>query len=278
MISPTITAPEREYTRHSEFAVVNDIFHIFGGTQDSRKIAKLEGCGFVELPARLNFPLVEGGGSLAVNGGSEALLCWESDGEYYDGSWPGTSCDVFDGTNSNPTFSATYKHYCGGLAYYQGQPTTVGGCDNAARNKVSTLTTSGWVTLTNANHPTGIWSHSIVGLDSGSLLLVGGYNGDYVDEIWLLQNNGGIDSWSQVGNLQKAVTWTSAIRVGESIYVIPGAGDAENPQQRIDMVGDQVSSCELLGDLGSFFSITSRHGQFSYPVAFVVPSLDFCTN
>ena len=78
----------------------------------------------------------------------KALLCFQS----FDESV--MKCDFFNGTSLTTTFSPKYTHRHGGLAFYQDQPTTVGGGLEEEYNyhdKVETLTSEGWVEL--SNHP-----------------------------------------------------------------------------------------------------------------------------
>ena len=74
-------------------------------------------------------------------------------------------CDVFKGTSIKETFSATYPHVRGGLAFYNGKPTTVGHQKELFQpGKVETLTSTGWMRL--PDHPkyvkTGIFSATLI--------------------------------------------------------------------------------------------------------------------
>jgi hypothetical protein len=62
------------------------------------------------------------------------------------------ACAFFNGSAVSKTHSSNYPHLRGGLAYYNGQPTTVGHqCGFFEEGKVETLSPNGWSSL--ANHP-----------------------------------------------------------------------------------------------------------------------------
>ena len=78
--------------------------------------------------------------ALSIDNGEAALVCFP-----YDGT--GRKCEVFNSITSESTFVPNYEHAGGRLGLYRGKPTTVGSYDGVERNKVETLTSSGWRTL-----------------------------------------------------------------------------------------------------------------------------------
>merc|ERR1712150_308596 len=106
---------------------------------------------------------------------------------------------------------------------------------SAGSKKVETLTESGWVSL--SDHPVNVTFHSLIGLESGSMLLIGGfYSYQSRSEIWRLEKG----NWSVLGNMIKPVNGHSAVFIGDSIYVIAGFGNNyEYPLQRIDLDGEE---------------------------------------
>jgi len=170
-VAAKISAPSNDYTRYAKHALVNGEVHIFGGYTDLRKIAKLNGCAFVELSARvlrksiaarLNVDRDYHSEALSIESGSQALVCFNNAGS--------KSCEIFDGTTTVTTFAAAYTHKLGGLGFYQNNPATVGCYDG--HKKAESLTSTGWVAL--PDHPEALFGHSSIGLDDGSMLLIGG--------------------------------------------------------------------------------------------------------
>jgi len=252
MTSTNFNFPYEGYLWAAKFAVVKDVLHIFGGYDDQQKIAKLEGCNFVELSARLNFPLDTFGAALAIH--NKALVCFDL--IWYETErteTKGTLCDSFDGTAVASTFSTAYPHIGGSLGIYKGQPTTVSGnsedsehSHHVKHQKVETLSTTGWTSL--ADLPRYSRFHNLVGLETGSMLLIGGLQvPETVPEsplentvVWILHEWNG--KWATAGNLKKAIPFSSSIRIGDHIYVVPGASSSEIdtyedgfPVQRIDL-------------------------------------------
>ncbi|CBY11695.1 unnamed protein product [Oikopleura dioica] len=86
-VAATISAPSNDYTAYAKHALVNGQLHIFGGNTDKRKIAKLNGCAFVELSARLNVDRDQHSEALSIQSGSQALICFN----YAESK----SCEIF---------------------------------------------------------------------------------------------------------------------------------------------------------------------------------------
>jgi hypothetical protein len=116
---------------------------------------------------------------------------------------------VFDGSSATPTFSTKYCHGGGGLGFYKGNPTTVG-CGNlyewSAYRKTETLTETGWVQLPDHpwrepdlnGNPSDVAWHSLIGLPSGAMLLIG-HKTRLLSHIWRLRD----DEWSLAGHLKR---------------------------------------------------------------------------
>jgi len=212
-ISPTINMPENNYASNAAFALVNGEPHIFGGGSDNYKIARLDGCSFTELPARLNEARFAGHAAVSTENGQKALVCF---GNLEDIR---KTCEIFDGSSSATTFAAEWSHgYCG-LGLYNNQPATVGDGFQESK-KVETLTATGWTALPDFSF--SIAYHSLVGLDNGAILLLGGRNldeeGSYQTGIWQLkeEQNGAV--WSRIGELSKPAAMGSAIYIARSVY------------------------------------------------------------
>jgi len=243
----TFPNDNNDYAKKAQPAVVAGQLHLFGGvTLDSfgewRKIARLDGCEFVELSARLTSSYSETHAALAIEDGSKALICF---GE----ASPHKNCDVFDGSTVVETFSSSYPHRFGGLGFYNNQPTTVGD-DVEGAGKVETLGPNGWTRL--PDQQTYTYAHALVGLSNGDLLVIGGYNDvDDLDTVWRLSS--GI--WTLGGNLQQPVYLGAAIMNGNSVYSFAGANLIGYPIERLDLADDgTIEQAVHIGDLdeGSF--------------------------
>ncbi|CBY15163.1 unnamed protein product [Oikopleura dioica] len=243
----TISAPTYDFTEDVKHALVKGQLFIFGGSSDSKKIARLDGCRFNELSARLNEDRDYFSEALSINSGSLALICFG----VFD-----NSCETFDGTTAATTFSATWTHALGGLGMYQNQPATVG-CWNAKHKKAETLSSTGWSAL--PDFPKRIYEHSIVGLDNESMLLFGGViSGNWQTGIWRLKN----DQWNKIGELAKSASHGSAFYSGRSIYYF-----RFNSIQRIDLnAKEELEKVELIG---------KPPKSSPYPVLFATTP-DFC--
>ncbi|CBY31062.1 unnamed protein product [Oikopleura dioica] len=224
-VAAKISAPSNDFTENAKHALVNGQLHIFGGYTDERKIAKLDGCAFTELSARLNVDRDTFSEALSIQFGSQALICFNIANS--------KSCEIFDGSSAVTTFETTNTHQLGGLGFYQNQPATVGCSWNNHKN-AERLTSTGWVAL--PDHPLALARHSLIGLDNNSMMLLGGYisGSGYQTGIWKIKEN----VWSRIGELTQSAAWGSAIYTGRSIYHFSGY-PSPYPNHRIDLTGDE---------------------------------------
>jgi len=256
-ISATINAPQNEYAWDAAFALVKGELHIFGGKSDGYKIARLNGCSLNELPARLNRRRDYGHAAVSTENGQKALVCF---GNYNFGDTR-KSCEIFDGSSTTTTFDAEWTHRGGGLGLFKNQPATVG-CYATKHQKAETLSATGWTAL--PDFPFRISEHSLVGLDNGAMLLLGGR--DWGSEsfqtwIWELKE----DQWIRIGELSKPAYAGSAIYVSRSVYYF----DYENSAiHRLDL--DDNEEFEAVQEIGS------QPGRYAWPVLFQADS-DYCT-
>ncbi|CBY11329.1 unnamed protein product [Oikopleura dioica] len=243
-ITAKISAPSNDYTSDAKHSLVNGEVHIFGGVTDKGKIAKLNGCAFVELSARLNVDRDWGTEALSIQSGSQVLICFNS--AYTK------SCEIFDGSSAVTTFGTTYTHRFGGLGFYQNQPATVG-CHKYNIKKAERLTSTGWVTL--PDHPEALFGHSLVGLDDNSMMLLGGYisGSGFQTGIWKINEK----VWSRIGELTQSAAEGSAFYTGRSIYFFAG-NSSPYPNHRIDLTADE--------EIKEVVRIGNHASQYNYPV------------
>jgi len=256
-ISATINAPENNYAYYAAHALVNGKLHIFGGSSDRTKIARLDDCSLNELTVRLNEERYVGHAALSIENGKKALICF---------GWTGDirkTCEIFDGSTTVSTFASDWTHYRGGLGLYKNQPASVG-CDYEEHQKAETLSATGWTAL--PDHPKRISSHSLVALENQSLLLIGGIDhGNYGGSqsgIWQLKD----ENWNQIGELLQPNYAGSAIYIGRSVYYF---GYVSKAIERLDLT-------EETEELQNVEQIGNQPRNFYFPVLFqTVPN--FCT-
>ncbi|CBY12466.1 unnamed protein product [Oikopleura dioica] len=129
------------------------------------------------------------------------------------------------------------------------------GCGYEEHQKVETLSATGWTAL--PNHPKRISSHSLVGLENQSLLLIGGWDsgndGAAQSGIWQLKD----ENWNQIGELLQADYFGSAIYIGRSIYYF---GYYSKAIQRLDFTEtEELQNVEQIGN---------QPRNFYFPVLF----------
>jgi len=249
-ISATIYAPEDNYAYEAVFCLVNGELHIFGGDSDGNKIARLDGCLFIELPARLNESRQYGHAALSIEDGKKALVCF--------GNTP--KCEIYNGLFTATTYAAEWTHRNGALGLYKNQAATVG-CSHAEHQKAETFSDDGWVPL--PDHPMKISQHSLVGLDNGAMLLLGGKDrGSAVQTgIWRLKE----ERWSRIGELSKPAYSGSAIYVSRSVYYFEYNFSAIH---RVDM--DDNEELEAVEGIGT------QPSKYRVPVLFLTDN-GYCT-
>jgi len=230
--------------------------HIFGGSSDHYKIARLDDCSFNELSARLNEGRNWGRAAVSVENGQKSLVCFGDSGDTRK------SCEIFDGTSSVSTFAAEWTHKMGDLGLYNNQPATVG-CYDEQHQKAETLSATGWTAL--PDFSLKIERHSLVGLDNGAMLLLGGRDlgngGAAQTGIWELKN----DQWSRIGDLSKPAYYGSAIYVSRSVYYFEHQNSAIH---RLDL--DENEELEAVREIGR------QPKGYAWPVLFQTDS-DYCT-
>ncbi|CAG5080465.1 Oidioi.mRNA.OKI2018_I69.PAR.g9602.t1.cds [Oikopleura dioica] len=231
IVAPQLDAPSNDFVAGSPFAILQDELFIFGGNADNQKIGKLVGCSFSLISA-------------------SAYLLSGFPGPY-------EACEIFDGESVSSTHSAQNNHDWGKLGLYKGQPTTVGSYYKSGAQKVETYNSTGWASL--PDHPRKINGHTLTGLDSGSLLLIGGEDDEEVSKnVWILKD----DVWNILGQVLSNYDAASAIKIGNYVFVVSGyvkSADGTYPVERVHIENDEFLGSEVIG---------SNDGQNWIPVLF----------
>ncbi|CAG5091063.1 Oidioi.mRNA.OKI2018_I69.PAR.g12836.t1.cds [Oikopleura dioica] len=264
---PTITGPSNS-AKEVAFAVIKNELYIFGGREDNgagtNKIVKLVDCSFEELSVRSNYYYAEGSAALTIQNGEKALICFGLANH-------SNKCEEFDTIQATITHSSQFGHRYGHLGYYNGKPTTVSGdgSEVIAFHKVESLSENGWLSL--ADHPPMSVCHTLTGLESGAMILTGGYyyTDDFISrdsrDIWLLKDN----EWTIIGKTKERCSYCSSIRNGQFVYIVSGSDkdfSGGYPIERIEINDDVFVSSEVIG----------HHSTYSLnPVLYATDS-DFC--
>merc|ERR1712037_433227 len=124
---------------------------------------------------------------------------------------PYNGCNTFDGTSASETYASNASHNRAGLAYYKGKPTSVGSAYSTGYRKVE-------------DYPINVFGHTLVGLDSGDLLVIGGKErsdsggSENLNEIWRMSAIDG--SVTKAGDLLKHSYSGASLFIDNSIYVV----------------------------------------------------------
>jgi hypothetical protein len=136
----------------------------------------------------------------------QALVCF---GHYRDTR---KSCEIFDGSSTAPTFDAKQTHKYGGLGFFIINRRLLDAGTRSTRKRKRFLKSAGprcpiflcefLIIFEDFYFFRRISTHSLVGLDNGAMLLLGGYDwGSYSVQtgIWEIQE----EEWSRIGDFSK---------------------------------------------------------------------------
>ena len=158
---------------------------IFGGMQNTTKVAKISDCGFEEIGQLLNGFDVYWGSLTALPDDEKIVLC-----EGYSSS----KCESFDGLISTQTYETRYQHKYGSMAVYENSAIIVGG----QSDKVEIMEENGWREA--AAFPYLVSDVSCVSVGD-RIIAIGGYALDIpgnIKDVFLYRAG----EWSSVGKLQ----------------------------------------------------------------------------
>ncbi|CBY12445.1 unnamed protein product [Oikopleura dioica] len=246
-------------TPHDDFngnaVVVNGILYVIGNDWYSNsvyrilimivvivKIYKLEKCSFIKTEIEMNYSYYVGSAMLSIRNGTSALICFDNNEE-------SRNCEIFDGNKVTKTESTIHTHGSGSLGYYKEKPTAFGTrwteCCTGAKKIEMFNNTSVWVEL--PDHPLDMAYVTLVGLENGALLSMGGKfntNDQYPwktqdsYDIWILEN----DIWSILGQLKESLNDRAiSMVVNSSVFVFA------QEMLRIDIDGNEILKQEELG-------------------------------
>jgi len=254
----SIEIPYDNFISWTSGVVVNDELFIF---TDHYEIYQIIDCKYEKTNIENPLGNTEYMAVLSLENGGKALMCFKNNNNGFNHQ----DCWIFDGNKITNTTYTNYAHTDGALAFYEGQPTAFG-CrwttENSGARKVETLNDSNsWIEL--ADHQYDMAYVTLVGLENGALLSLGGKfntNDDYpwltqtTNDIWMLKKN----KWSLIGQLKNRLTDPSlSLVIGSVFYVF--ASDL----LRFEFDDDQITSQESVGNSWG-------------PSAYVQTTKDFC--
>ncbi|CAG5111461.1 Oidioi.mRNA.OKI2018_I69.chr2.g5768.t1.cds [Oikopleura dioica] len=190
-------------------------------------------------------------------------------GELYifGGIWDGYKIAKLNGCSFNELSIRLMHEFYYGAAAIDINDGERGSVAYSAMKKVETYNESmGWTSL--PDHPIYFLEHTLIGLDNGAMLMLGGRlieAGTHAD-IWQLKE----DIWTRIGYLKESYASASALKIGDYIYLVSGDTDDESynffPVERIHLVNDDEISTEIIGG----------HEFYSYNPIVLEVTPDFC--
>ncbi|CAG5091450.1 Oidioi.mRNA.OKI2018_I69.PAR.g13054.t1.cds [Oikopleura dioica] len=105
----------------------------------------------------------------------------------------------------------------------------------------------GWTSL--VNHPKIYHSHTLTGLESGAMIMAGGYDEaerDFIKDIWILND----EVWELIGYLKEYINVGSSLKIGDYIFIVSGYernSEGLFPVERIKMMNDDLIDSVVIG-------------------------------
>ncbi|CAG5111208.1 Oidioi.mRNA.OKI2018_I69.chr2.g5538.t1.cds [Oikopleura dioica] len=256
--SRTIKMPPSSHTYHylyhSISALIRGKVYIFSGYQDYEfRISMINGCEIEELDVKLNNWYYYSSATVTAADQQSALICFSYD-EY-------KNCEEFDGSAVSIKPATKYSHRSSCLALYFDQPVGIGSSLSDGYKKVEKFDGGSWIEL--PDFPKAISFHSCIGVYDGFLLLGGYYSDDREDskDVYLFRDS----KWTVVGQLNEFHRFSSAARIGNTIYLVSGSKEP-NAVEKLEWDSEKISSAKV---------INNHSGIFFRPIIFPVAEC-FC--
>ncbi|CAG5108415.1 Oidioi.mRNA.OKI2018_I69.chr1.g3784.t1.cds [Oikopleura dioica] len=241
-------------------ALIRGKIYIFGagGINDSGlRIRMISGCGIKELDVKLNNQYYWGSSVVTAADQQSAMICFPEDEER-------KKCDEFDGSAVSIKPATKYSHKNSCLALYSDQPVAVSSHLSDGYKKVEKFDGATWTEM--EDFPKAILVHSCIGVFDGYLLLGGSYqeNNEYYSskDVYLLRDS----KWTVVGKLNEKHWYSSATRIGNTIYLVGGSKEPF-AVEKLEWDGEEISSAKV---------INNHSGDFPRPIIFPVDEF-YCT-
>ncbi|CAG5108383.1 Oidioi.mRNA.OKI2018_I69.chr1.g3769.t1.cds [Oikopleura dioica] len=247
-IPRAINMPSSSNAHHYLYASISALIYgnvyIFGGWSEYKfRIAVISGCEIQELENKLNFNYDWNSAALTAANQQSALLCFPNDEEW-------KKCEEFDGTSISMKPATKYSHKASCLAFLNDEVIVVSSWEYDGPKKVENFNGVSWAQR--GDFPKAIYLHSCIGVHHGYLLFGGQYEdqGEYYHpkDVYLLRKS----EWTVVGQLKKGHTYSSATKIGNTIYLVSGSSKPF-AVEKLEWDGEKISSAKVISDHSSEF-------------------------
>ncbi|CAG5108385.1 Oidioi.mRNA.OKI2018_I69.chr1.g3770.t1.cds [Oikopleura dioica] len=260
----TIKIPSSKNGDHYLFASISALIrgkiYIFGEGSNidyGLRIRMISWCGIKELDVKLNNNYYFGSSVVTAADQQSALICFPDDENF-------KKCEEFDGSAVSIKPATKYSHRDSCLALYKNQPVAVSSELSDGYKKVEKFDGASWTEM--EDFPKAILVHSCIGVFDGYLLLGGSYqeNNKYysIKDVYLLRNS----RWTVVGRLNEYHWYSSATRIGNTIYLVSGKKEPF-AVEKLEWDGEKISSAKV---------VNNHSSKFYRPIIFPVDEF-YCT-
>ncbi|CAG5108419.1 Oidioi.mRNA.OKI2018_I69.chr1.g3786.t1.cds [Oikopleura dioica] len=249
---------EYHYLLASISAMIRGKIYIFGeGYGYELRIKMIRGCEIKELDVKLNNQYYWGSSVVTAADQQSAMICFPEDEER-------KKCDEFDGSAVSIKPATKYSHKNSCLALYSDQPVAVSSWLSDGYKKVEKFDGASWTEMEDFRK--AIYAHSCIGVFDGYLLLGGQYeeNDNFYNskDVYLLRDS----KWTVVGQLNEIHFYSSATRIGNTIYLVGGKKEPF-AVEKLEWDGEKISSAKV---------INNHSNPFWRPILFPVDEF-YCT-
>ncbi|CAG5108423.1 Oidioi.mRNA.OKI2018_I69.chr1.g3788.t1.cds [Oikopleura dioica] len=258
----TIKIPSSNNQFHYLYAAISALIrgkvYIFGeGWGYGLRIRMISGCEIKELDVKLNNQYTWGSSVVTAADQQSAMICFPDDDEW-------KNCEEFDGSAVSIKQSTKFSHRSSCLALYKDQPVAVSSGLPDGYKKVEKFGGVSWTEM--EDFPKAIYIHSCIGVFDGYLLLGGEYkqNHKYYSskDVYLLRDS----RWTVVGKLNKYHFYSSATRIGNTIYLVSGKKEPY-AVEKLEWDEEKISSAKV---------VNNHSNEFYRPIIFPVDEF-YCT-
>jgi len=230
------------------FSLLNGRVYIFGGHQDTQKIAIINGCEIEETSKRLinSFDIEFGSLVTVYETTDKVVLCQgaslipDDDDDKYVLS---KKCETFNGNESVQIAETRNAHKSACMGLNRGQPTIIAGT-GSNNGSVETFEISGWQFV--QAHPAGdLEEHSCATIPNGIITIGGGKDDDELQQniktVYLYRNA----QWSIVGEMLNNNEHATIVPFSD-YFIVFGGTDGNDNVERVQWDGNNATKNEVI--------------------------------